>query len=85
MATTITYESYGPHHTGNQISLISGTISQADMSFLNISNPLAPVVTTVTADKVRTHLIGAAAAATAGIPAGQYEKKIGATFRRVGA
>ena len=85
MATTITYESYGPHQTGQAISLVSGTISQADMSFLNISNPLVPVATVVTADKIRTHLIGAAAAITAGIPPGQYEKKIGTTFRKVGS
>lgn len=85
MATTITYESFGPPVTGNQISLVSGTISQADMGFLNISNPLVPVVATVTADKVRTHLISQAAAVTAGIPAGQYERKTGTTYRRTDA
>jgi hypothetical protein len=85
MATTITYESFGPRTTGNTISKVTGTISQSDMSFLDISNPLAPTATTVTADKIRVHTVTAAEGATAGIPGGTYEKSSGAIYRRTGA
>ena len=83
MATTCTYKSYGTSVTGLAVSEVSGTISQADMSFLNISNPMAPTAGTVTADKIRTHLISDAAAATAGIPPGQYERVGSATYKKV--
>jgi hypothetical protein len=85
MATTITYESFGPQTTGNPISKVTGTISQADMSFRNISNPLAPTNDTVTADKIRVHTVTDAEGATAGIPGGTYEKSSGAVYRRTGA
>lgn len=80
MATTCTFLSYGPN-TGAPTSEVSGTISLNDESFLNISNPLAPVVVTVTADKVRTKFVAPAAALAAGIPSGTYERVSGATFR----
>ena len=82
MATTCTFKAYGVPANGhgcgssggNGVSEVSGTISLADENFLNISNPLAPVANSVTAGLVRTKLVSASAAATAGIEPGHYER-----------
>ena len=82
MATNCTFKSHGNPVTGSAVSEVSGVISLADENFLNISNPLSPVVTPVTADKVRTKLLTPAVAATAGIAPGYYELVAATTYRK---
>ena len=82
MATTCTFLS-NDSRLGAASSEVSGDIDIDDVSFLNTSDPLAPVVDTVTGNLQRTIDITAAQAATAGIPSGTYEKVGATTFRKV--
>lgn len=86
MAATLTFKSYGPPVFGGfPVSEVSGTISIGDVGFLNISNPDAPAVVTVTPDKVRTRLVTQAMSetATGTVVPGVYENVGGATYRLV--
>jgi hypothetical protein len=85
MPATLTFKSYGPLVTGAQVGEVSGTLLIGDVSFLNISNPLNPVVVTVTPDKIRTRAVSKAMAdaATGTVFPGIYEKADGLTYRLV--